>query len=64
LRDQWIDATNFADRKRLAAEIQARAFEVVPYVPTGKYATATALRKNISGVIVAPPILMWNVEKT
>lgn len=64
LRDRWLDATTLDERTALATELQRRAFEVVPYVPTGKYATATALRKNLSSVIVAPPILMWNVEKS
>jgi hypothetical protein len=33
-------------------------------VPLGKYVTNTALRKNLTGLIKAPPILMWNIEKT
>ena len=52
------------DRKKLAEAIQERAFEVVPYLPTGQWKPITAYRKNIKGVITAPAFLMWNVEKT
>ena len=64
LRTQWLRAATLADRKKLAAAIQERAFEVVPYLPTGQWTPVTAYRKNLKGVITAPAFLMWNVEKT
>ena len=63
LRDQWIKAQDLEERQDLAAKIQARAFEIVPYIPTGQYTPKTAYRKNLTGVIQAPVILLWNVEK-
>jgi peptide/nickel transport system substrate-binding protein len=63
LRVEWIKATTAADRKKLAEQIQARAFEIVPYIPTGQWFPKTAFRKNLKGVITAPAFLMWNVEK-
>ena len=42
---------------------QMRAFEFVPYVPTAQFILPTAYRTNLSGVIIAPMTLMWNVEK-
>jgi peptide/nickel transport system substrate-binding protein len=63
LRDEWIKAKDSEERQDLAAKIQARAFEVVPYIPTGQYTPKTAYRKNLTGVIQAPVILLWNVEK-
>jgi len=48
----------------ITTAIQARAFEVVPYIPTGQWKPVTAYHKNIKGVINAPAYLMWNVEKT
>ena len=51
-------------RQEIADKIQERAFEVVPYVPTGQFVTKTAYRKSVKGVISAPAIFMWNVEKT
>ncbi len=64
LRREWIAASDLEDRQAIAAKIQARAFEVVPYIPTGQVAFKTAYRKSLSGVIPAPVILMWNVAKT
>lgn len=64
LRTQWMNAPDEAARKKIAEEIQKRAFEIVPYIPTGQYVDDTAYRKNVKGVISAPAILQWNVEKT
>ncbi|MBV8121236.1 MAG: ABC transporter substrate-binding protein, partial [Alphaproteobacteria bacterium] len=64
LRTRWLKATTLEDRKELAAAIQQRAFEVVPYIPTGQWKPVTAYRKNLKGVISAPAFLLWNVEKT
>ena len=64
LRTEWLKATTSDERKKLAAAIQERAFEVVPYIPTGQWKPVTAYHKNLKGVIQAPPFLMWNVEKT
>ncbi len=63
LRAQWLEAPDLDGQKRLAAEVQQRAFEVVPYVPTGQFVIPTAYRHDLKGVIVAPIVLMWNVEK-
>jgi peptide/nickel transport system substrate-binding protein len=63
LRTQWLKASDSEARQEIAAKIQERAFEVVPYIPTGQYVAKTAYRKNIKGVVSAPAIFMWNVEK-
>ena len=64
LRARWIRAPSRAERERLAALIQAQAFEVVPYIPTGQWKPVTAYNKRLAGVIRAPVALMWNVAKT
>ena len=64
LRAEWLKATDSEARQQIADKIQERAFEVVPYIPTGQFMTKTAMRKNIKGYISAPAIFMWNVEKT
>jgi peptide/nickel transport system substrate-binding protein len=64
LRTEWLRAPTLEDRKKRAAAIQQRAFEVVPYLPTGQWSPATAYHKNLKGVITAPAFLLWNVEKT
>lgn len=63
LRAQWIAAETLEERKKLAAAIQQRAYEFVPYIPTGQWTPMTAFRKNVKGVAPAPAFFMWNVEK-
>jgi peptide/nickel transport system substrate-binding protein len=63
MRVQWMDASDLAAQQRLAAAEQEEAFTSVPFVPTGQFVIPTAFRNNLKGVIVAPIVLMWNVEK-
>ena len=63
LREAWFNAPDDASQKRIAEQLQRRAFEFVPYVPTAQFILPTAYRTNISGVIIAPINLLWNVEK-
>jgi peptide/nickel transport system substrate-binding protein len=64
LRAEWLKAKDLEERQEIAAKIQQRAFEVVPYVPTGQFEAKTAFRKNIKGFKPAPALFMWNIEKT
>jgi peptide/nickel transport system substrate-binding protein len=64
LRVLWLKARTLEDRRKLAAAIQRRAFEVVPYIPTGQWKPVTAYRKSLKGVIQAPAALMRNIERT
>ena len=64
LRTQWLKATDLEDRQAIAEKIQKRAFEVVPYIPTGQNFVKTAFRKNVKGYKPAPALFMWNLEKT
>jgi len=63
LREAWFAATDAASSKKAAEAVQQRAFDFVPYVPTAQFILPTAYRTNLSGVIIAPMTLMWNVEK-
>ena len=63
LREAWFAATDAAGSKKAADAVQARAFEFVPYIPTAQFILPTAYRSNLSGVIIAPITLLWNVEK-
>jgi peptide/nickel transport system substrate-binding protein len=63
LRTEWLKASDTAARREIAAKIQERAFEVVPYIPTGQWYPMTAYRKDIKGIIIGPALFMWNVEK-
>jgi peptide/nickel transport system substrate-binding protein len=63
LRTEWLKASDSEARQEIASKIQQRAFEVVPYIPTGMWAPKTAYRKNVQGVITGPAFFQWNVEK-
>jgi peptide/nickel transport system substrate-binding protein len=62
LREEWIEAPNVDEQKRLAAEIQKQAFIDVPYVPLGQLRGLTVHRKNITGIQVGWP-MFWGVKR-
>src|SRR5436190_18723833 len=63
LIDAWFKASDPAMQKKLADEVQTEAYKEVPYVPTGQFVVPTAYRKNLDGIIIAPVVFLWNVEK-
>jgi peptide/nickel transport system substrate-binding protein len=52
-----------ARRRDIAAQIQQRAFEFVPYIPSGQLVGRRAFRKDLAGVLDAPLPFIWNIEK-
>ncbi|MGQ0751450.1 MAG: ABC transporter substrate-binding protein [Betaproteobacteria bacterium] len=63
LREAWFNASDPAASKKAAEAVQRHAFEFLPIIPTGQFILPTAYRSNISGLIIAPINLLWNVEK-
>src|SRR6478672_3035999 len=64
LIDAWFKAPDLAAQKKLAADIQVEAYaNEIPYVPTGQFVVPTAYRNNLEGIIIAPVVFLWNVEK-
>jgi peptide/nickel transport system substrate-binding protein len=63
LRGAWFAATDDAARREIAAQIQQRAFEVVPFIPLGQYRARAAFRSYLTGVVDAPIAFLWNIEK-
>ena len=63
LREAWFNAPDAAASKKAADAVQRHAFEFIPIIPTGQFILPTAFRSNISGLIIAPINLLWNVEK-
>ncbi len=64
LRTSWIRETDAAKRKDIAAQIQARAYQTVPYVMWGEFKPVFAVRglKHTELVKSGIPV-MWNIEK-
>ncbi len=63
LRDDYARATDPAEQKRIAEEIQRLAYDEVMYVPLGQYITPTAWRTSLSGVLKGPVPYFWNISK-
>ncbi|MDB5370920.1 MAG: transporter substrate-binding protein [Roseomonas sp.] len=63
LRDQWLDAPDTAEQKRLAGEIQRVAFEEVPFIPLGQTFNPTAYRTDIVDIVPASFPIFWNVKR-
>jgi peptide/nickel transport system substrate-binding protein len=62
LRQQWLDAPDVADKKKLATEIQRQAFTDLPYLPLGQYFYQSSFKPSITGILQGVPVF-WNVKK-
>jgi len=63
LRDAFADEVDEAKRKEIVEKLQLRAAEVPTHAFLGQYNGAMAIRKNISGSVVSPVPVFWNIEK-
>ena len=62
LRDAWLRAPDLAMQQTIARDIQAQAFQDLPYIPTGQLFTQVAYRADLKGVLKGLPAL-WNVRR-
>lgn len=62
LRTDWLTAPDPASQKRIGRDMQALAFQDVPYLPLGEYFQRTAYLKSLKGVLKGLP-LFWNVDR-
>lgn len=63
LRQAWFDAPDLAAQQAVAAKIQARAFEFVPFMPLGQIFQPTAFRSNVRDIVKCAIPLFWGVRK-
>jgi peptide/nickel transport system substrate-binding protein len=65
LRDQYARSSAPEEQKKIAAEIQARVYEQVTYIPLGQYVAPSVWRKSLSGVVDGPATpVFWNIDKS
>jgi peptide/nickel transport system substrate-binding protein len=64
LRDDFARATDEPKKKALAEAIQARAFEIGTHAPLGEYINPLASRKGVTGWVIGPGDIYWNVKKS
>lgn len=63
LKKKFIETSDAAQRKSLAAQIQTRALESGVIGPLGEVHGPTGVARNVSGLLRSPVNLYWNVEK-
>lgn len=64
LRDAYARSTSAEEQKKIAADIQARVFEQITYVPLGQYIAPSVWRKSLKGVLEGPATpVFWNIDK-
>jgi peptide/nickel transport system substrate-binding protein len=63
LRDAYARESDPAKRKAIAEAVSLRDSEYVTHIHLGQYLQPTAYRKNLSGLLVASNLVLWNVEK-
>lgn len=61
LRGQWLAASSLEEQQRICRDIQARAFDEIPYFPIGLYKQPTAYRKSVTGILDGTAVF-WNVR--
>ena len=63
LRETFAAAGTDAERKAIAAQVQAHALAQVSYVPLGEYRTVSGWSKKLHGVLAGPIPVFWNLSK-
>ncbi|MDX2202901.1 MAG: ABC transporter substrate-binding protein [Hyphomicrobiaceae bacterium] len=63
LRDQFAREGDPAKQKEIAAAAQVRDTQVTTHIPLGEYIAPAAIRKNVTGVLLSPATVFWNIEK-
>jgi peptide/nickel transport system substrate-binding protein len=62
LRDDFAHAAEPAKQKAIAEAAQVRAAQMVTHIPLGQWYKPRLLRKNVTGMLVAPVPVFWNIS--
>ncbi len=63
LRDQWFDAPDPAEQKKITEQMQLLVFEDPPFIPIGQYFVPQAHRTSIANFNHAAVTAFWSVTK-
>ena len=63
LRAAYARETDDDKRREIAQQAQLRVLDYPTYVQLGQFTVPTAVRTNVSGLLTAPAITFWNIEK-
>jgi peptide/nickel transport system substrate-binding protein len=64
LRDQWFDAPDIAEQKKICEQIQLEAFQSMPFMPVGQWYYPWAVRKDLADFVQCAQVLFWGVRRT
>lgn len=63
LRADWVDASGLDVQKRICGDMQALAFQEVPFWPTGTFFQPSAHRANLIDFVRGAPVF-WGVRRS
>jgi peptide/nickel transport system substrate-binding protein len=63
LRRAWWEESDPAKRMAILQQVQAQAFESLPYINAGQYRTLAAYRSNLQGLRATTIPVFWGVER-
>ena len=61
LRTAWMEADTTL-QPGLARQVQATAFDELPYIPLGQFFQQTAYRRELTGMLKGPT-MFWNIQR-
>jgi peptide/nickel transport system substrate-binding protein len=63
LRRAWWEESDAAKRQEILTRVQARAYQVLPYINAGQFRTMAAWRRNVDGIRPTAIPVFWGVSK-
>lgn len=63
LRQDWFDAADEATQKHICDEIQAQAFQSIPFMPVGQWYYPWAIRSDLTDFVQCAAVLFWGVRR-
>jgi peptide/nickel transport system substrate-binding protein len=64
LRAAWLEAPDQDAAKAIGRQLNARAMQVLPYIPVGYYWQPSVWRRNVTGVFRSPTTVFWGLGKS
>ena len=63
MRDDWFNAPTLVEQQKICQQIQLRALDKVPFIPTGQWFSPTAHKKDLTGFVKSDLIVFWGVKR-
>lgn len=63
LVQEWLDAPNEAEQRRVAQALGRLGLEQVATIPLGQFVIRTAFRRDLSGLLQSSIPLPWNIKR-